>query len=286
MASPRVSILLPTFNRGAFISDCIETVIHQHYDDWELIILDDCSGDTTEEVCRRFTQSNSNILYHKNPDRQGTPANRNTGLAFARGELVFFLEDDILLESDCLSILVETYDQLIREGRRVGGIIPRLINDGSDSPSATNGEPFIMDRWTGEIWNNYSITCDRVMETFTAHACTLFLREALREVGNYSTIYIGNFFREETEPPMKLHKIGYDLFFQSKAFALHKRYQTGSYYGNSRLSSEWWTIRNHILFTVRIFGLRSLYMVPCYICKKGVKFARAIERNARRMRRR
>ena len=57
MASPRVSILLPTFNRGAFISDCIETVIHQHYDDWELIILDDCSSDTTGEVCQAYACS-------------------------------------------------------------------------------------------------------------------------------------------------------------------------------------------------------------------------------------
>lgn len=281
MALPRVSIILPTFNRGTFISDCIEKVIHQRYDDWELIILDDCSSDATEEVCQKFFQPNLNISYYKNKSHLGTPANRNKGLSLSRGELVFFIEDDILLDSNCLNILVETYDQLVREGRQVGGVIPRLINDGAGSPLAATGEPFTMSQWTGEIWNNYSITCDYPKETFTAHACTLYLKKALEAVGNYSTIYIGNFFREETEPPMKMNALGYGLFFQSKAYALHKRYPSGSYYGLPRLSFEWLTIRNHIIFTTRVFGLRSLYMVPLYICKVGVKLVGAVGRGVR-----
>ena len=51
---PRISVVIPSYNQGAYIEDTILSVLHQDFGDWELIIQDSCSKDQTEEVCRHY----------------------------------------------------------------------------------------------------------------------------------------------------------------------------------------------------------------------------------------
>ena len=93
----RVSVVIPTYNRAAYISEAIQSVLDQTYSDFEMIIVDDGSTDNTREIVGSFDDSRIKYIYQKN---QRLPAARNTGTNASSGEYITFLDsDDILMEN-------------------------------------------------------------------------------------------------------------------------------------------------------------------------------------------
>lgn len=88
-----VSIIMPSFNTGEFISTAIKSVIDQTYVNWELIIVDDCSTDNTDKVVHDFL-SDKRIIYLKNKTNSGAAVSRNRALREARGRWIAFLDSD------------------------------------------------------------------------------------------------------------------------------------------------------------------------------------------------
>lgn len=89
-----VSIIMPTFNCGDFISETIKTVMTQTYVEWELIIVDDCSTDDTVKKIEEMYGSNSQIRVTQLEKNSGTAVARNKGLDLAKGEYIAFLDSD------------------------------------------------------------------------------------------------------------------------------------------------------------------------------------------------
>lgn len=89
-----VSIIMPSYNTAAYIKESIESVIGQTYTNWELIIVDDCSGDDTDEVVAQF--NDERIRYLKNEKNSGAAVSRNRALKEARGRWIAFLDSDDL----------------------------------------------------------------------------------------------------------------------------------------------------------------------------------------------
>ena len=79
-----VSIIMPSWNTGRFIAESIESVINQTYANWELLIVDDCSTDNTNEVVRKF--NDDRIKFFKNEKNSGAAITRNRALREANGE--------------------------------------------------------------------------------------------------------------------------------------------------------------------------------------------------------
>ena len=71
-----VSIIMPSYNTGRFIKETIESVLSQTYSNWELIIVDDCSTDDTDEVVKPYL-SDERIKYLKNEKNSGAAVSRN-----------------------------------------------------------------------------------------------------------------------------------------------------------------------------------------------------------------
>lgn len=92
--SPKVSVLIATYNRAQFISRAIKSVLDQTYKDWELIIADDGSTDETEKVVLGFGKKESRIIYLKAPHFGRIAKISNFGLKHAKGEYVAILDDD------------------------------------------------------------------------------------------------------------------------------------------------------------------------------------------------
>lgn len=90
--TPLISIILPTYNRAGHLDKAIESVLEQHYQNWELLIIDDASTDNTAAVVASY--QDSRIHYEKSPQNQGPAAARNRALEKARGELVCYLDSD------------------------------------------------------------------------------------------------------------------------------------------------------------------------------------------------
>ncbi len=90
-----VSIIMPSYNTAKFISETIESVLAQTYTNWELIIVDDCSTDNTDEVVKSFLSDNR-IKYIKNEKNSGAAISRNRALRESKGKWIAFLDSDDL----------------------------------------------------------------------------------------------------------------------------------------------------------------------------------------------
>lgn len=95
--SDLVSIIMPSYNTGRFIKETIESVLAQTYSNWELIIVDDCSTDDTDDVVGQYL-SDERIRYIKNDINSGAAVSRNRALREAKGKWIAFLDSDDLWE--------------------------------------------------------------------------------------------------------------------------------------------------------------------------------------------
>ena len=95
MIDDLVSIITPSYNTSRFIGETIESVIAQTYPNWEMIIVDDCSTDNTDEVVKPYL-ADSRIHYLKNPKNSGAAVSRNYALREAKGRWIAFLDSDDL----------------------------------------------------------------------------------------------------------------------------------------------------------------------------------------------
>lgn len=109
--NPLVSVVMPAFNREHTVSESIQSVINQQYQNWELLVVDDRSIDKTEYVVKSFTNIDKRIKYLKNELSQGPAGARNFGIANAKGAYIAFLDsDDLWLPQhlkDCINVLQE-----------------------------------------------------------------------------------------------------------------------------------------------------------------------------------
>lgn len=93
-----VSIITPTWNCASFISEAIRSVQEQTYQNWEMIISDDCSTDNTKEVIAPYLERDHRIKYICNHNNSGAAVTRNNALKVATGKWIAFLDaDDIWL---------------------------------------------------------------------------------------------------------------------------------------------------------------------------------------------
>jgi glycosyltransferase involved in cell wall biosynthesis len=105
--APQVSVLIPTFNYGRFLPEAIDSVLEQNFQDFELLVIDDCSSDDTSEVMRQYYARDPRIRFSANPTNVGMVNNWNLCLSQARGKYIKFLfGDDKLYHREALGNLV------------------------------------------------------------------------------------------------------------------------------------------------------------------------------------
>jgi glycosyltransferase involved in cell wall biosynthesis len=104
---PRVSVLIPTYNYACFLAEAVESVLMQDFQDFELIIVDDCSADNTAEVVKPICARDARVHFSVNATNLGMVNNWNHCLKRARGEYVKFLfGDDKLSDPQALGKLI------------------------------------------------------------------------------------------------------------------------------------------------------------------------------------
>lgn len=109
--NPRVTVLMPVFNRERFVDEAIESVIAQDFADFELVIVDDGSTDRTPELLRAWAQRDARIVVVTSPENQGIPAALNAGLRHARASYVARLDSDDVMMPRRLAAQAEVLDR-------------------------------------------------------------------------------------------------------------------------------------------------------------------------------
>ena len=103
---PLVSILMTAYNREKYIAEAIESVLASTYKNFELIIVDDGSTDTTVQIIQQYQTKNAHIKLFVNPQNLGDYPNRNKAVSYAKGEYFIFVDSDDKTFIDSFEYLV------------------------------------------------------------------------------------------------------------------------------------------------------------------------------------
>ena len=104
LSAPLISVIVPVYNCEQYLCDCIESILSQHYDNLELIIVDDGSTDSSLDVARRYAARDGRIkVLHQ--DNSGPSGARNRGLDEATGEYVTFVDADDIIHPDYVEVM-------------------------------------------------------------------------------------------------------------------------------------------------------------------------------------
>lgn len=103
---PAVSIIIPVYNSEKYLKRCLDSIFHQNFKDFEVILVDDGSTDHSEEIYRHFEKSDQRLIIIKE-ENQGAAAARNAGLEKANGKYVMFCDSDDLVSPEWISRLIQ-----------------------------------------------------------------------------------------------------------------------------------------------------------------------------------
>jgi glycosyltransferase involved in cell wall biosynthesis len=169
--TPKVSVIIPTYNQSSYIEKAIESAIAQTYANLEIVVADDCSSDSTEQVIRRF-QENEKFKYFRNPHNLGRVGNYKNALEnYATGEWVVNLDgDDFFCDDNFISEVVDIIhshgDQNIVfvQGGQYISKQGRLILDNPHIPSDTlliDGNEYFLNFHRFKHFSHLSTVFDR-----------------------------------------------------------------------------------------------------------------------------
>ena len=106
--NPKVSVIIPVFNVEKYLAKCINSVLDQTFQDFEIILVDDGSTDESAKICDSYECKKIKVIHKKNG---GLSEARNYGTKEAKGEFVTWIDSDDTVHPDFLSILVSMSDQ-------------------------------------------------------------------------------------------------------------------------------------------------------------------------------
>ena len=112
---PKYSIVVPVYNTEKFLRKCLESIKNQTFTDFQVILVDDCSTDSSNKICREFCENDNRFSLVKTDVNVGLSAVRNTGLKYVKGDYVTFIDSDDYVELNMLEEIdnnlgVQEYD--------------------------------------------------------------------------------------------------------------------------------------------------------------------------------
>ena len=188
METPNVSVIVPVYNAGNYLEQCIDSVLCQTYSDFEILLVDDGSTDGSGEICDRYGRQDRRVrVFHK--PNGGSSAARNLALSEARGSYIIFLDsDDYWYVDDCLETLLNV---ALRENADiVRGEYKAVDESGIDlferefskkkkelSYKTISAAEFLMDIMRGEYFLPLSLIRIKLMKTTKFDESLIYLED-------------------------------------------------------------------------------------------------------------
>ena len=168
-----VSVVLPAYNSEKYISETIESIISQTYQNWEALIIDDGSTDTTKSIIESYIAKDARIKYILLDNNSGGPARpRNIGITNASGEYIAFLDSDDIWLSDKLEKQV-----MQMESQKEIGLSYVLYSILSEDGTIKGVFPKIKRRFRGNIFNSLYLS------PVIANSSIMVRRDVFNEIG-------------------------------------------------------------------------------------------------------
>lgn len=103
-----VSVIIPSYNQANFLSETLDSVLKQDYQNWECIIIDDGSTDNTKEITQKYCNEDKRFKYIKQKN-QGPSVARNRGITISNGEFILPLDSDDLISNNYIKEAVDVF---------------------------------------------------------------------------------------------------------------------------------------------------------------------------------
>ena len=242
---PRISVVCCSYNGSRFIGDCLSALARQDYPDYEVIVIDDGSTDTTAEIARGF-----DVDLVSTPN-QGLSAARNEGLARASGEVVAYIDDDAYPDQDWLRYLGWVYMTAGVQGAGGPNLPPPGDGRTAELVALAPGGP------------NHVLRTDTVAEHVPG--CNSSYRtDALRAIGGYDTRF--RTAGDDVDVGWRIQEAGGTIGFSAGAMVWHHRrgtakgylkQQRGYGYAEALLERKWPSRSNrlgHVTWPGQLYG--------------------------------
>jgi|Deesub1362A_J573_1020465.scaffolds.fasta_scaffold00004_168 glycosyltransferase involved in cell wall biosynthesis len=198
-ATPFISVIIPNYNGGKTIGKCLEAATASHYENFEVIVVDDCSKDNSVEIIKRFPCKLIQL-----PEHSGASKARNTGAENSKGEILFFIDSDCLLKKDTLSIAARTFKK--HSNALIGGTYTPLPHDRNFFSIFQS------------IFINYSETKNKEPDYIATHAM-LISAKLFKESGGFREDFLP--ILEDVEFSHRLKKKGIRLVMEPELVVEH-----------------------------------------------------------------
>ncbi|HET6312359.1 MAG TPA: glycosyltransferase [Chloroflexia bacterium] len=250
---PLVSVIVPTYNREAVLCQTLATLFEQDYPNYEIIVVDQTPQHRDETY--RFLEENKQKLRHIKVDKPSLPRARNIGLRHARGELVLFLDDDIIPVRDLVSKHVRGY----ADDNAVCGVAGQVVPP--EGGLVDEGKVGRIDERARLTWNfNSTVAADTM---WGPGGNSSFRRKLVEAAGLYEPAFAGTSVAEELDLCVRLYRLGYHMKFEPGASILHLAVSDGGC-ENRHIGAWWyyWYAHNMALLALRHRSLLNMLLVP------------------------
>ena len=170
--NPKVTIVLPSFNRGNLLKKSIESILNQTYTNFELIVVDDGSTDNTESVVDKIKKKDKRVIYLKHMKNMGASAARNSGIRIAKGEFIAFQDSDDIWKPNKLEKQMEIFEKTSEKTAVVYTGFLKILN----TKKIYFPPPYIRGK-EGYIYNSL------LKENFITTQTILIRRNVFKEIG-------------------------------------------------------------------------------------------------------
>lgn len=113
LTSPKISIVMPLFNDESYLRNTLDSLVKQTLKEFEVIIVDDCSTDHSFEIANEYAVKDRRFQLIKQKENKGGGAARNTGMKYAKGDYLLFLDSDDFFFED---LLEKSYERIEKTG--------------------------------------------------------------------------------------------------------------------------------------------------------------------------
>ncbi|MFC7738419.1 glycosyltransferase family 2 protein [Roseomonas sp. GCM10028921] len=252
MTTPELTIIVPTFNRSEHLLSTVEQVLAQDFDDFELLIPDQSEPAIQVAHARAFSQGAlaDPRVTHFSLTVRGVANARNHGIGRARGRVILFLDDDvILLSKSFLRAHLENYADP-RVGGVGGRVVERLIRQNTHRTES---------RVTPGGRTVESLLGTEPCRLDSLKGANMSLRtEIFRHIGGYDRRYSGTALLEEADVAARAVARGWQLRYEPRAELLHLSAPAGGVRAKDDDRREWYRFRSTAYFIRKNRGPRGL----------------------------
>jgi len=194
----RISVIIPNYNGSPAIGKCLESVFSSKYESFEVIVVDDCSTDNSAEIIKEFPCKLIRLDRHSGASRA-----RNAGAENSRGEILFFIDADCIIQKNTLALAGKAFSD---KNIIIGGTYTKLPYDNNFFSVFQS------------IFINYSETKKKEPDYIATHAM-LIASEAFKKNGGFRENFLP--ILEDVEFSHRLRRSGYKLVMNPEILVQH-----------------------------------------------------------------